>query len=179
MKKKDIILAGLVVVILGAVGYVLFSPSGQKPAPEVTLQTLDGTKVSLSELRGRPVLVNFWATTCPGCVKEMPHLAELYEELSPQGLEIIGIAMYYDPPNQVAALSEARQIPYTIALDIDGAAAQAFGNVRLTPTSYLMSPEGRIVQQKIGELDMQHVERVIRNMLKQTQQARLDTHALG
>ena len=120
------------------------------------------------ELRGKPVLVNFWATTCPGCIKEMPHLVKLYNELSPSGLEVIGIAMSYDPPNQVIALADRRKIPYPIALDIKGEAAQAFGDVRLTPSNFLIAPDGRVVHQKIGEMDMDKVRSMILNMLAQT-----------
>ena len=114
---------------------------------------------------GRPVLVTFWATTCASCVKEIPHLAELYREFSPRGLEMIAIAMAYDPPNHVLAMRDARAIPYPIALDIEGTAARAFGNVRLTPTSFLIGPDGRIVQHNTGELDLADVHGQIRSLL--------------
>ena len=116
-------------------------------------------------MRGRPVLVNFWATTCPGCVKEIPHLAELYRALAPDGLEIIGVAMAYDPPNLVIELSKARRIPYPIALDIKGEAARAFGDVRVTPSSFLIGPDGRIMHRKIGELDMDKLRSLLEDML--------------
>jgi len=165
MKAKDIGLSVTVLVLLATLGYFWFSPAGLQPAPDISLKTITGKTVRLSELKGKPVLVNFWATTCPGCVKEMPHLADLYNKYSAQGLEVIGIAMYYDPPSQVLNLSKARKIPYTIALDLDGGAARAFDNVRLTPTSFLINPEGKIVQQKIGELDFPQVEKLIQSML--------------
>jgi peroxiredoxin len=165
MKAKDISLSAIALALIALLAYFWFSPAGLQPAPDISLKTIDGKTIQLSDLHGRPVLVNFWATTCPGCVKEMPHLVELYNKYSPQGFEVIGVAMYYDPPNQVVTLSKARNIPYTIALDIDGEAARAFDNVRLTPTSFLISPEGKIVQQKIGDLDIPQVEKLIESML--------------
>ena len=101
----------------------------------------------------------------------MPHLIELYQELSGSGFEIIGVAMYYDPPNQVLEMARERQIPYPVALDIDGSVAKRFGNVLLTPTSFLIAPDGKIVQQKIGEMDINKVRQRILTMLESPQKA--------
>jgi len=168
MKLKDTLTGLFALALLAGIAWLWMAPAGIAQAPDITVTTLQGEKISLSTLRGQPLLVNFWATTCPGCIKEMPHLVELYRELSPQGFEMIGIAMAYDPPNQVIALTEARQLPYRIALDIKGDAARAFGDVRLTPSSFLIAPNGRIVHQKIGELDMPRVRRMIVDMLAQS-----------
>ncbi len=167
MKAKDIAIAGFAAGLIALFAYLWTSPSGLKQAPELTLTTLKGEEISLSGLRGRPVLVTFWATSCPGCLEEMPHLIELYHELHDQGLEIIGIAMSYDPPNHVVNLVERRAVPYPIALDLEERAALAFGDVRLTPSSFLIAPDGRIVQQKIGEMDMQRLRDTILGLLQQ------------
>jgi thiol-disulfide isomerase/thioredoxin len=119
----------------------------------------------MASLRGRPVLVNFWATTCQPCIKEMPQLVELYREFAAQGLEVIGIAMAYDPPSRVVALSQSRQIPYPMALDISSAAARAFGGVQVTPTSFLIAPDGRLAYYRTGELEMQKVRAMVAGML--------------
>jgi peroxiredoxin len=166
MKKKDLLTLLVLLVVIAAAAGLWLSPSLlTQAAPDPELQSIDGRKFRLSELQGRPVLITFWATTCPGCLEEQPHLVDLYNRLHDQGLEIIGIAMSYDPPNQVVALQKKRQLPYTIALDIDGSAARAFDDVRLTPTSFLVSPEGRIVYKKIGEMDMTKLEKTIQQML--------------
>lgn len=165
MKLKDTVIGLFALILVGALGYLWLTPEGMKQAPAVTLRTLDGAQVDLAALRGAPLLVTFWATSCTGCVKEIPHLIELHEEFSPQGFKVIGIAMSYDPPNHVIAMREARKIPYTIALDIDDSAARAFGDVRLTPTTFLIAPDGRIVRQKIGEFDMDDMRGQIRAML--------------
>lgn len=153
-KIKDLIIAACGFTLLAVLAYVWLSPGGLKPAPDIALTTLEGRTLHLAELRGHPLLVTFWATTCPGCMKEMPHLITLHKELAPRGLEIIGVAMHYDPINDVRALVERRQVPYLIAHDTQAQAAHAFGDVRLTPTTFLIAPDGRILQQTIGELDL-------------------------
>lgn len=167
MKTKDIAIALFALVLIGILGYLWFSPSGLKPAPTIAVATLNGSKVSIDQYRGHPLLVTFWATTCPGCVQEMPHLVELYHDMAPKGLRIVAIAMSYDPPEQVQIMAAKRQLPYTVALDSDGSAAKAFGDVKLTPTSFLIDPQGRIVQQKLGDLDMAQVRTRIEGMLAQ------------
>jgi len=165
MKLKDALIAIFALALLGSFAFLWLAPAGLTQVPAITVTTLDGTTIDLSEVRSGPLLVSFWATTCPGCIKEMPHLVELYREFSPRGLQLIGIAMDYDPPNQVIALTEARKIPYPIALDIRGEAAKAFGEVRLTPTSFLIAPDGHVIHQKTGELDMDKVRSLLRDML--------------
>jgi peroxiredoxin len=166
MKKHTLIASTLLLATAALLGYLWLTPSGGlKPAPAITLTTLQGEPLTLAALRGRPVLVTFWATTCPGCIKEMPHLVELYQELAPRGLEIIAIAMEYDPQEQVRTMVAQKQLPYPVAIDSDGSAAQAFGGVSLTPSSFLIDPQGRIVQYKLGEMDMPAVHNRIIAML--------------
>jgi len=76
--------------------------------------------------------------------------------------------MAYDPPDHVVALSKARNIPYRIALDINSKAARAFGDVGVTPTSFLIAPDGRVAHRKAGELDMHVVRQLIAGMLTQS-----------
>lgn len=162
---KETVIAGLALVVVLAFSAIWFMPAGLRAAPPLVGQTLDGRTLSLEQLRGKPVLVTFWATTCPSCVEEIPHLTELYRELNPKGLEIIGVAMAYDPPEQVRAMARQRQIPYPIVLDSEERIAREFDNVRLTPTSVLVSPEGRIAQYRLGLLDMSELRNTIAEML--------------
>ena len=165
MKTKDIFFGLFALSLVGALAYLWLSPQGLKQAPNLSVRTLEGTQIDLATLRGKPVLVTFWATSCPGCVKEIPHLIELHNEYGPQGLQMLAIAMAYDPPNHVIAMRDARKLPYPIVLDIDGNAARAFGDVQLTPTSFLIAPDGRIVRHKIGELDMAEVRAQLHTLL--------------
>jgi thiol-disulfide isomerase/thioredoxin len=121
--------------------------------------------LELAQLRGRPVLVVFLATTCASCIEEMPHLVELYRELNPKGLEIIGVAMGYDLPEQVQNLVKQQKIPFPIMLDIQENIALKFNNIQLTPTSVLISPDGRIISYLVGPLDMSKLRDRIQAML--------------
>lgn len=169
MSRRDrfALLGAVIIIALGAVLWL--APAGLGQAPAVTLKTLDGDAVELQELRGKPVLVTFWATTCPGCMKEIPHLIDLHQAFHERGLSIFGVAMSYDPPNQVVEFTESRDLPYRIALDVEGKVAQAFGDVMLTPTTFLIAPDGRIVMQKIGQFDTDRVRSMIESMLSQQQ----------
>jgi len=135
-------------------------------APDVTLTTITGKKIALKELRGKPVIVTFWATDCPACIKEIPHLIDLYTHYHQQGLEIIAVAMAYDPPNHVITLTEDLQLPYNVALDLNAEIAHAFGDVQLTPSTFLIGPEGLIALQKTGAFDPAEMKTLIETMTK-------------
>ena len=147
---KPLLIAVVVLAIAGALGYALID----KPAaPAATFTTLEGKRITLESLRGKVVLVNFWATSCPGCIKEMPAMMQTYQQYKNKGFEIIAVAMSYDPPNYVLNFVQTRQLPFPVALDVDGAHARAFGNVQLTPTSFIVGKDGSVLEQKIGDLD--------------------------
>ncbi len=153
LNKETLITGVVLTAVLTFVAVWLFMPAGLRPAPPLVGQTLDGRTLTLAQLRGKPVLVTFWATTCPACIAEMPHLAELYRDLHPKGLEIIGVAMSYDPPE------------HPVVLDVQSRIAREFDQVQLTPTTVLISPEGGIVQYRLGLLDMPKLRQTIQEML--------------
>ena len=163
--NKETTISSIALIVVLAFAAVWLMPVGMRQAPPLVGQTLDGRTLTLEQLRGKPVLVTFWATTCPSCIEEVPHLITLYQELNPNGLEIIGGAMAYDPPEQVRAMAVQRQIPYPIVMDRQERIAQAYDNVRLTPTTVLISPEGQIVQYQLGLLNMPKLRETIRGML--------------
>lgn len=169
MKTKDIFISLFAILIIASIAYLWMAPSGAQKAPDITLQLLDGKKLELSSLKGKPVLITFWATSCPGCIKEMPHLVELYHELHKEGLEIIGIAMPYDRPDYVMEMIKRKNVPYLIALDLKGEAVKEFGNVSLTPTTFLIDDQGSIVKKKIGEMNMTAWKKRIISILNKKQ----------
>ena len=154
MKTKDIFISLFAIFILSSIIYLWMAPSGVQRAPNISLQLIDGNKLNLSSLKGKPILITFWATSCPGCIKEMPHLIELYNELHPKGLEVIGIAMPHDRPDYVMEMVKQKKVPYLISFDLQGEAVHAFGKVSLTPTTFLIDDKGKIVKKKIGEINM-------------------------
>ena len=170
------ILAGVLalVLVVGAV-FLWLRPGDLQATPDITVVTADGRELALASLHGRPLLITFWATTCQSCVKEIPHLIDLYRDLSPRGLEVVAIAMPYDPPSRVLAMRQARAIPYTVALDIDADAARAFGDVRLTPTTFLIAPDGRVVYRTIGPINMDRLRQDILAMPMHSRTIRIPT----
>ncbi len=145
---------------------LLFSACGtQNNAADAPLLMLDAAPTSLAALRGKPVLLTFWATSCPGCIEEIPLLSELHKAYAARGLQVIGVAMNYDPEAHVRALRDRLKVPYPLALDKDGAVSAAMGTVRLTPTTFLLDPQGQVVYQKIGIFDLDKVKGLIEGML--------------
>lgn len=166
MKTKVISIAAIAIIAVGVIVWLWLKPVNPVYAPDISINTIDGKVLNFRSFAGKPLLISFWATTCSICLQEMPHLVDLYNELHHEGFEIIGIAMYYDPPNRVVEFSKQKNIPYSIALDIDGHAARAFGNVQVTPTSFLIGPEGTVIQRQKGELDVDKLRKTIKQILK-------------
>jgi peroxiredoxin len=161
--RIKLLVAGVVALALAGALFMLLS---QKPAaPPVAFTALNGEKIALDSLRGKVVLVNFWATSCPGCIKEMPDLVKTWQKYHSRGLETIAVAMSYDPPEYVKQFAEKNALPFTVALDADGAVAQAFGNVRVTPTTLVIGKQGRIIQQYVGEPDFGKLHALIEGAL--------------
>lgn len=141
-----------VAIAIAAAAYLSFFEAPQ--APEVNFKTLAGENISTRDLRGKVVLVEFWATSCVTCVEEMPKIVATYNKYRSRGFETIAVAMDYDPPNHVLAYAQKNALPFKVALDVQGLVAKGFGTVRLTPTSFLIDKQGRIVKQYLGAPDM-------------------------
>jgi peroxiredoxin len=133
--------------------------------PDVTITTIQGEQLTAASLRGKVVLVNFWATSCATCVKEMPRLVETYRRHRARGFETIAVAMSYDPPNYVLHYAARNALPFKVALDPTGAAARAFGDVELTPTTFVIDRRGTIVKRYLGEPDFAELDRLIERAL--------------
>lgn len=120
-------------------------------APAFDYTLLDGTRANSAALRGQVLMLNFWATSCAVCVKEMPQLAATHRQFAPQGLQTLAVAMQHDAPALVADFAEKRRLPFGVVIDNTGAVARAFGDVKATPTTLLVSRAGRIVWRHEGE----------------------------
>ena len=143
----------IIVLALVVVGAVVLGLTQKQSAPSVQGTDLAGQPFSLEAWRGRPVLVDFWATTCPGCVQEMPRLVAFWRQQHAQGFELVAVAMSYDDAAQVRRFAAERQLPFTVVVDRQGTIAHAFGDIHLTPTAFLIDAQGHIVQQIIGDPD--------------------------
>ena len=164
---KKILSGTLILASIGLLaGYFYFNKSVSGQVPNLTIHSLKGEQIDLAHLKGSPALITFWSTDCSGCIKEIPHLKALHESYRQTGFKIIAIAMHYDRLEHVTSMVKAKQLPYTVSFDASAQAAKAFGNVRLTPTSFLIDSEGYIVMQKIGEFDTALVRKKIEALLE-------------
>jgi thiol-disulfide isomerase/thioredoxin len=167
VKRRLALPAILAVAAVIAVSVALLLPSSAPP-PETEFTLLDGRKVTLRSLRGRPVLVSFWATTCQPCIEELPDLIRLYNAWHMLGFELIAVAMPYDPPALVQEFAQRRSLPYSVALDVQGKLTTAFGGVPYVPTAFVIAPNGNIVLNSTGRLDIDKARRIIAKYLKGT-----------
>jgi peroxiredoxin len=144
---------------------VLTGCAQQNAAPASNFVLINGQTLTSADLRGKVTLVNFWATTCVSCVKEMPALAETYLKYKDRGYETVAVAMSYDPPEWVVNFASTRQLPFKVALDNTGELAKSWGDVTLTPTTYLVDKKGQIVKRYLGEPDMVALHQLIEKLL--------------
>lgn len=163
-KRRHLLLGGAGLLLSLGLGGCL-SKSGV-PLAGVTVQDLDGSPVPLDSIKGKPTIITFWATTCPGCVKEIPHIQELHDKYGPRGVNVIGLAMSYDPLDQINAMVKQKNMTYTVWQDQTGRAAEVFGPVRVTPTFFILDRQAQIEHQKIGLIDMDRVEGIIERLIQ-------------
>jgi peroxiredoxin len=136
-------------------------------APDSTFVLLDGSQATTASFKGKVTLVNFWATTCVTCVKEMPQIVATWHKYQGQGFDTVAVAMDYDPPAWVLNFAQSRQLPFKVALDNTGEIARQWGDVKLTPTTYLVDKQGQIVKRYVGEPDFPALHALIERLLAQ------------
>jgi thiol-disulfide isomerase/thioredoxin len=134
------------------------------PAPDFTLETLDGKNVSLSSLRGKAVVVNFWATWCGPCKIETPWLVELQNQYGAQGLQIVGVAMDDSGKDEIARFAKDMGMNYPVVLGKE-AVGQAYGGVDALPESFFVGRDGKIVDKIMGLEGRSEIEDAIKKAL--------------
>jgi peroxiredoxin len=156
MKKT---LTALVMLLL-ALGLVTSGCPGEAPAPEVgkqapdfELDTLDGQTVVLSQLQGKPVLLNFWATWCSPCVYEMPFLQQVHQDWPEDELVLLGVNIG-ESPSQAAEFMQSQGLSFTVLLDSQTAVAQKY-NIEYIPTTFFIDKESVIQNVHVGSFQSQ------------------------
>jgi peroxiredoxin len=157
---------GAVLLALAGVGFATLKQ--EKVAPASTFTRLDGQQVSMQSLRGKVVMVNFWATSCTTCVAEMPQMIETYNKFKGQGMEFVAVAMSYDRPDYVVNYTQTRKLPFTVAYDASGAAAKAWGDVAMTPTTFVIGKDGAILKQYVGQPDFAALHTLLQGALSKS-----------
>lgn len=162
MKKNKIIS----VFLIAFVAILLFLSLQTNSVKNLNLITISGEKITSQQLLGKITLINFWATDCPGCINEMPGLIETYNQYKDQGLEVIAVAMYYDPPSRVISFTKNNNLPFPVVLDTNKEIINKFNNVKLTPTSIILDENGYVINTIIGEIDFNEFNKNLINLLK-------------
>lgn len=133
-------------------------------APDFRLTTLDGQEVTAAGLRGKVVVVDFWATWCGPCIAEIPGYIALQKKYGPQGLVIIGISVDRKGPEHVKAFAAKNGMTYLVAMG-DDALAESFGGFDAIPTTFLIDRDGNIRHQKTGSMEHAAYEEIVRRVL--------------
>jgi len=154
-------------IVLGLALSMAGGCSKPEAAPAVAYTRLDGSQSDLASLRGKVVLVNFWATSCTTCMHEMPQIIATHQKFKAQGFDTLAVAMSYDPPAYVSNYAQSRQLPFQVAIDNTGVIAKQFGDIRLTPTTVLINKRGEIVKRYVGEPDFGALHQLIGELLAQ------------
>lgn len=128
--------------------------------PEWKLTDLNGHEVGSAGLKGKVVVLDFWATWCVPCIGEIPGYIELQKKYGPQGLVIVGVSVDNKKPDYVKKFVQAKGMNYTVAM-ADDSIVDAFGGFESIPTTFLINREGRIVNRKVGALPTDEYEKLV------------------
>lgn len=185
MKKTAAILLTVAILVVAVVladrATRLDSKAGKTPgmggpggaAPDFSLRNLQDANVTLSQYKGKVVLVNFWATWCDPCREEIPWLIEFQEKYGPRGLVVLGVAMDDEGKSVVAPYIEkerftvaGKSVPmnYPILIGTE-AVAEKYGGLIGFPTSFLIGRDGRIAKRVIGQLHYEDIDQAIQALL--------------
>lgn len=151
----------IIIMIVLLSGMLLFFSQNKPQAPDLTFTSIENRTWHKKDLQNKVILVTFWATSCPGCIQEMPELIKIYQRFALRGFEIIAVAMHYDSPHFVLNYVKEKKLPFFVTLDSLGTIAKAYGEVNMVPTSFLINKKGEIIQKIIGIPDFKQLNKQI------------------
>ena len=163
----------LTLILLGLIAYLWFRPPADvsdenRPAPPWQVALPDGRALTSDSLRGKVVLVNFWATWCPYCRKEKPAIDAFWQDYRERGFEVVSISVD-DPPEKIAEWMRDKEYAF-MAAPTNASVAHAFGNVKSVPTSFIVDTEGRIRHKIAGQVHYPRLEKLVVPLLNPTLQ---------
>jgi peroxiredoxin len=138
--------------------------SQSKTAPDFTLQSLEGKTVRLSDYRGKPVVLNFWATWCEPCKIEMPWFVDLQKQYGPAGVQFLGVAMDDASTKEIAAFAESMKVNYPILIGKDSV-GDDYGGVQFLPETFYIDRTGKVVDKAFGLKGRGEIEDNIKKIL--------------
>ena len=174
--RTGLLLAGCMLVVspapaqmeVPALSHTLTRLAEPVVAPDFVVEDMDGEPHSLRDYRGKVVLINFWATWCPPCRREMPSLENLYQKLRDQPFAILAINQWESPDHVFSYMGDLSVFPtFPILFDRKSEVSEAFG-VKGLPTSVVVDKQGRVVLRAIGGREFDHpgIERAIRGLIE-------------
>lgn len=172
MSKTNVLKLLVLGAIVGATIFLVISSRRPEPvksgdaAPDFTLPTLEGPRISLSDYRPRVVVVNFWATWCPPCVEETPSLKRFAEAMQSEGVKVIGVSVDQDEAALRKFVAEG-QLSFPIARDPERTIATRYGTFKF-PETYIVDSEGKIAKKLIGAINWQdpRIVEFVRNLAR-------------
>ena len=180
MKRNALVFVALVIAIMAMLASGKYLDRARKhgvlklvgdvqgvQAPGFTLVSLDGSKVSLSDFRGKAVLLNFWATWCPPCKVEMPWFVDLQKQYAKDGLVVLGVAMDDSAPAEIAKFASSMGVNYPVLLGTDKV-SDDYGDVQYLPTTFYIGRDGAIVDKMTGLLDRKDIDNAVKRALNTT-----------
>jgi cytochrome c biogenesis protein CcmG/thiol:disulfide interchange protein DsbE len=150
MRKRTLVLA-IAAVLITAAG-LSAQLAENSPAPAFTLKDLAGKTITLDALRGKVVVLNFWATWCPPCRAEIPDFIEFYKENKTKGLEIVGVSVDTNTASQVPGFVQQNKIPYPVAM-FTSKIIDNYGPIDAIPTTFVIDKTGRVRRVQVGMMD--------------------------
>jgi peroxiredoxin len=133
-------------------------------APDFTLQSLDGKTVRLSDFRGKPVVLNFWATWCGPCKIEMPWFVDLQKQYGPAGLQFLGVAMDDASTKDITEFAESMKVNYPILIGKESV-GDAYGGVQFLPETFYIDRNGKVVDKAFGLKGRVEIEDAIKKIM--------------
>jgi peroxiredoxin len=139
-----------------------------EPAPDFTLQSIDGETIRLSDFRGKAVLLNFWATWCAPCRIEMPWFVEMQDRYAAEGLQVVGVAMDDSSPNDIEKFANDLRVNYPILVG-EATVGNAYGGLQFLPATFYIGRDGKVVDKVFGLKTRNEIEEDIKKALAQAQ----------
>jgi len=167
MRARYSFYAFFTVIIAVLVFSLCASHAQAETAAPWSLKNLDGKTVSLSDFKGKIVILNFWATWCPPCRAEIPDFINLQKEYESKGVAIIGLSLDSIQPSEVAAFVKKQGINYPIVMGTDDV-AQKYGVSEGIPVTCIIAPDGTIIDKHLGMVDNAYLEAQVKKLLSAT-----------
>jgi|TARA_B110000967_G_C18743090_1_gene488791 peroxiredoxin len=165
MNKNIIISLSCLLILMTSIVVISFQ---KETISNLDMVTIEGEKITSKDLLGKVVLINFWATDCSGCIAEMPDLIKTFNMYKNKNFELIAVSMFYDPPNRVVSFSKKNNLPFPVVLDLEKKIMAQFNGVTLTPTSFLIDHEGKIINKIIGEINFDEFNKLLEKTIKKS-----------